>query len=224
MNISENIFKNKLPNAQKLIDYGFRSIGDDYAYTKTLSESGLELTVTVSSRLSVKTTVIDPATNEPYTLHLSDSAAGAFVGSVKNEYEQILSDIAYKCFEPDIFKEDMTKALIAYVREKYGDELEYLWDKFPDNAVWRRKDNRKWYAAVLTLSKRKLGKASDEKAEIIDLRIMPDEVEELIDNEKYFPGYHMNKKHWYTIILDGSVSYEEICGRIDKSYLLANKK
>lgn len=224
MNISENIFKNKLPNAQKLIDYGFQSIGDDYTYTKTLSESGLELTVTVSSRLSVKTTVIDPATNEPYTLHLSDSAAGTFVGSVKNEYEQILSDIADKCFEPDIFKEDTTKALIAYVREKYGDELEYLWQKFPDNAVWRRKDNRKWYAAVLTVSKRKLGKESDERLEIIDLRIMPDEIEALIDNEKYFPGYHMNKKHWYTIILDGSVPYEEICGRIDKSYLLAKKK
>ena len=28
----------------------------------------------------------------------------------------------------------------------------------------------------------------------------------------------MNKKHWYTVILDGSVPFEEICRRIDESY------
>ena len=38
-----------------------------------------------------------------------------------------------------------------------------------------------------------------------------------------FPGYHMNKKHWYTIILDNSISTSEICRRIDDSYLLAHK-
>ena len=37
------------------------------------------------------------------------------------------------------------------------------------------------------------------------------------------PGYHMNKKHWYTILLDDSVPLEEICRRIDRSYLLAVK-
>ena len=38
----------------------------------------------------------------------------------------------------------------------YCDELEFLWQKFPDNAVWRRKDNKKWYGALLTVSKEKL--------------------------------------------------------------------
>ena len=33
----------------------------------------------------------------------------------------------------------------------------------------------------------------------------------------------MNKKHWYTILLDDSVPLEEICRRIDRSYLLAVK-
>lgn len=40
-------------------------------------------------------------------------------------------------------------------------------------------------------------------------------------NEQYYPGWHMNKKHWYTIILDGSVSLEQICRKIDESYLLS---
>ena len=35
------------------------------------------------------------------------------------------------------------------------------------------------------------------------------------------PGYHMNKKHWFTIRLDGSIPPEEIFPRIDVSFSLA---
>jgi len=39
--------------------------------------------------------------------------------------------------------------------------------------------------------------------------------------EKYrsvIPGYHMNKKHWNTILLDGSVPDKEVFSWIDHSY------
>ena len=45
--------------------------------------------------------------------------------------------------------------------------------------------------------------------------------------EKYpsvIPGYHMNKKHWNTIILDGSVPDKEILSWIDHSFELVSKK
>lgn len=78
--------------------------------------------------------------------------------------------------------------------------------------------------AVLTRIAEECFEFSDEVVEIIDLRFMPEQMVELVDNERYFPGWHMNKKSWYTIILDGSVSTEEICARIDESYKLAKKK
>jgi predicted DNA-binding protein (MmcQ/YjbR family) len=38
------------------------------------------------------------------------------------------------------------------------------------------------------------------------------------------PGYHMNKKHWNTVSIDGSVPDKEICSWIDHSYdLIAGK-
>lgn len=37
------------------------------------------------------------------------------------------------------------------------------------------------------------------------------------------PGYHMNKKHWNTVILNGTIPYEEICSMIDDSYALVVK-
>jgi len=37
------------------------------------------------------------------------------------------------------------------------------------------------------------------------------------------PGYHMNKKHWHTIILDGSIPNDELLAIIDDSYDLVVK-
>ncbi len=62
------------------------------------------------------------------------------------------------------------------------------------------------------------------KNDIIDLRMRPDNAEKLIDGKVYLPGYHMNKKNWFTVVLDGSAPTEEIFRRIDDSYSLANKK
>ena len=37
------------------------------------------------------------------------------------------------------------------------------------------------------------------------------------------PGYHMNKQHWNTIVVDGSVSTQQLKEWIDHSYELVNK-
>ena len=42
--------------------------------------------------------------------------------------------------------------------------------------------------------------------------------------EAIVPGHHMNKTHWNTIILDGSVPDEELERLIDHSYSLVVKK
>ena len=223
MDSISNIFKKSKVNLSKLSAYGFLENDSKYFYCTVLPGSGFSMVVELTRDGLVKATVIDTETNEPYTLHLTDGAVGSFIAGVKKEYEQVLTDIAEKCFEPDIFQCTQTKAAIAYVRQTYGDELEFLWTKFPDNAVWRRKDTQKWYGAILTVPRRKLKLSSDEVAEIIDLRIEPEQMSATVDYKKYFPGWHMNKRNWYTIILDGSVSIEEIYCRIDKSYRLATR-
>ena len=210
-------------NFGKLTAYGFKRAGGNFIITKRLSGCGFLLTVTVNNLGQIFSEVIDDNLNEPYTLHLIDGASGGFVGQVRTDYENALKEIAEQCFDVEIFKNDCTKELIAAVKDFYGDELEFLWEKFSGNAVWRRKDNKKWYAAVLSVSKRKLGFDSDEIAEVIDLRIQPEKLEDLIDNKNYFPAYHMNKKHWFTIILDGSVPLDVIFDYLQNSYDLAKK-
>ena len=113
------------------------------------------------------------------------------------------------------------KEIVAYIKNKYRDELEFLWEKSPKNAVVRRKSSKKWYAVILTVSKRKLNLDSDEIIEVINLHNIAEEIKKLIDYKKYFPAYHMNKKHWCTICLDRTVELKEIYKLIDVSYELA---
>ena len=55
----------------------------------------------------------------------------------------------------------------------------------------------------------------------INLKCDPEKAVELREEyESVQPGYHMNKIHWNTIIVDGSVSVNKIFGWIDDSYNL----
>lgn len=221
--MKSSVFSYKSPNFNKLEDYGFKKNGEIHSYATNILNDQFEMRVSVTSDGEVKTEVIDLSTDEPYTLHLVDGACGSFVGAIRSECDRVLTEISEKCFEKDLFKGDCAHRVIEYVRERHGDELEYLWKTFPSNAVWRRKDNAKWYGILLSISKRKLGLNSDEIVTAIDLRLDPEVLPKLVDGKRYFPGYHMNKKNWFTICLDGSVSVEEICEWIDKSYILAAK-
>lgn len=42
--------------------------------------------------------------------------------------------------------------------------------------------------------------------------------------ESVLPGYHLNKKHWNTIILSGQLSWEEVQALIRHSYQLVSEK
>ena len=58
----------------------------------------------------------------------------------------------------------------------------------------------------------------------MNLKCDPDEASALRDIfPAVRPGYHMNKKHWNTVTLDGSIPVNEIRRMIDNSYVLVVK-
>ena len=178
-----------------------------------------EAAVSAAGAFSARLT--DTQTEEPYVLHLVEDVRGSFVEQVRGEYRAALREIAERCFDRRVFHADGTAELLAYALARYGDRPEYLWERFPSNAVLRRKDNRKWYAALLTVGADKLGLARREEVEIADLRMRPEELDAKVDGKKYFRGWHMNKKSWVTVVLDGSVPPAELHRLLDESYRLA---
>lgn len=216
----EEIFVHRKVNSEKLKTYGFSEQDGKYKFSSGILDGEFLLEITLDKNGKLNTTLTEKTTGEEYILYKT-KASGSFVGNVRSEIGKKLSEIAEKCFDTAIFKSGQTINLLQYTHEKYGAEPEFLWEKFSDNAVLRRQDTEKWFAVLLTVSRRKLGMDSDETVEIVDLRAQPENISALVDGKKFFPGWRMNKKHWFTIILDGSVSFEEICKRIDESYNIA---
>ena len=216
-----NFIKDKKIDFKKLEEFGFELKDNSYYYHTFLLKNQFKMSVKVSLDNSVFSEIIDAETNEPYVLHLLEIKRSGYSEKVYKEYSEVLEKIQKECFKDERFKANYTKEIIDYINNKYGDKLEFLWEKSPKNAVVRRKSTKKWYAAILTISKRKIGLNTDELVEIINLHSSQEEIEKLIDNKKYFPAYHMNKKHWCTICLDGTVELKEIYKLIDISYELA---
>ena len=217
----KDFIKDKKTDLKKLEEFGFKLINKSYYYHTSLLKNQFKMSVKISLDNSIFTEIIDTETNEPYILHLLEIKRSGYSEKVYKEYSEVLEKIKKECFEDEIFKANYTKEIVAYIKNKYGDELEFLWEKSPKNAVVRRKSSKKWYAVILTVSKRKLNLDSDEIIEVINLHNIVEEIKKLIDNKKYFPAYHMNKKYWCTICLDGTVEVKEIYKLIDISYELA---
>lgn len=216
--IIERVFKNLKPDFEKLTAYGFAKQNEAYVYATELLDGQFNLTVTVSGG-EVGAEVTDADTGEAYTLFLADSVAGGFIGSVKSAYENALFNVARNCFYKSVFNGANSQDIVNYIKEKYGDEPEFLWEKYDDNAVFRRKDNGKWYGVILKVTYDKLGLSSNDTVEILDLKIDPNTTK--ADEVKTFKGYHMNKTHWITVLLDGSFPLSEIKKMTDVSYGLA---
>ena len=119
-------------------------------------------------------------------------------------------------------REDIAK----YIKDKYKASPEYLWKRYPDYAVFRHEDNRKWFAIIMDVDGDKLGLPGTERIDIIDVKIDDLMLRDiLLQQEGFLPAYHMNKGGWITILLDGTVKADEICNMIDASFLdTASKK
>ena len=108
--------------------------------------------------------------------------------------------------------------VVYYIKENYGAMPEHLWAKFPTYAVFRHKSNNKWFALVANIKRTQLGLEGNEDVEIINLKGDAVINGSLMLTKGIYPGYHMNKQTWLSVLLDGSVSFDLICELIDMSY------
>ncbi len=107
-----------------------------------------------------------------------------------------------------------------YILNTYGSMAEYPWFKWPNYAVYRHNDNKKWFAVVMDISKRKLGIDDDTVVDVMNLKCGPLLNGTVVNKTDIFPAYHMNKENWISVILDGSVDCEKIKWLLDVSYNL----
>ena len=116
----------------------------------------------------------------------------------------------------------MRDKLIAHIQKEYGVSPERLWMRFPDYLVFRREDSRKWFALIMDIPKSRLGLRGEEIADVLNVKVAdPFFADLLIGQKGIFPGYHMGRGNWISVLLDGTVPFDEICGLLAESYALA---
>lgn len=215
-----SIFQFRKRNDEKLRAFGFRDRGRFYEWERPILENQFLFSVSIEKEGAVDYTVRDLASGELYTLVKVPKAQGPFVGQVRECCKQLLTEIAERCFDREVFRAPQTKRVVQLLEEKYGALPEYLWESHPNYAVFRHRENKKWFAVLLTVDRGKLDPALHGEVEILDLKAAAQTVSLLTETGRYYPGYHMNKNYWYTAVLDDTLSDEELLERLSESFQL----
>ena len=96
----------------------------------------------------------------------------------------------------------MTKqGFLEYCLNTYGTAPDYPFDDLLETAVLRHADNRKWYAIVMKVSRRKFGFGSDEVIDVVNLKLPTEMFGSFGATDGVYPAYHMNKLHWISVLL-----------------------
>lgn len=222
MTIEDLLKRNEL-DEEKLLEYGFQRKDKDLLYQTKILNDTFHLTINITKNKQVKMRGMDLETNYEYTLERIENQTGSFVSSLKKEIENVVTDIIGKCAKPKKFLTAQANRIAAKIEEKYQSVPEFLWQKYPGYAIFRNKENKKWYAAIMNILKEKIEKGAYE-VEIIDVKLNPEKIQTLLPKKGFYEAYHMNKKTWITILLDDTISDGEIMSYVQESYELTKKK
>ena len=114
----------------------------------------------------------------------------------------------------------MRQAIYDYIKKKYKVSPEFPWRKYDGNAVFRHTDNNKWFALVMDVQGDKVGVPEADYVDVINLKV--DDMffrDMIIQEDGIMPAYHMNKLHWITVRLDGTVPEERVFDLIGMSFM-----
>ena len=90
---------------------------------------------------------------------------------------------------------------LEYCLYTYGTSPDYPFDKDFETTVLRHGDNRKWYAIVMRVSRRKFGFDSDEVIDVVNLKLPTEMFGSFGAADGVYPAYHMKKLHWISVLL-----------------------
>jgi len=208
----EEIFKKYKPNYDKLLEYGFIYRDNKYIYSKNILEDTFKIEIVIDSSITVK--IIDLEFNEEYINYKLENNNGTFSSKIKEIYEDLLLDIRDKCFYKRDFVSDQANRISNKLYELYNTIPSFEWDSTTD-AVFR--NNNKWYGLIMNIDINKITPGTG-KVDVLNIKLEPNEIIELLNKKGFYKAYHMNKKYWISIILDNTIEDNTILELISESY------
>jgi alkylated DNA nucleotide flippase Atl1/predicted DNA-binding protein (MmcQ/YjbR family) len=169
--------------------------------------------------------VMDNMTDEEYTPLRLPNYSGAFVGSVRAAYEELLTDIADKCCTDVAFVSDQSNRIAALILDKYAVEPDFPWDEgeHEPSGVFRHGSNNKWFGLIMNIDWRHLdSSAGDERVDVINLKADENKTAFLHKIRGIYPAYHMNHRKWISVTLDDTLDDRDVMDLVDESFRLTD--
>lgn len=230
MSIESEVFNRKRADISQLEPYGFKKTKEDYVYETGLLDDQFraEISVDLQGRLTGR--LFDLDTEEEYLPVHTNLSAGGFVGRVREEYRAVLEDICSKCFTKVAFIYDQSNRIAGAIKDKWQVDPEFPWEKYEGNGIFKTAAAGRWFAGIFTVAFGKLEiedddnhhHEADEIVEIINLKIAPEDMEEMVKRPGICRGWHMNKKHWISAMLDDRLRDEQLISLVERSHDLVS--
>ena len=212
MEIESAVFAKKKCDFDRLQRFGFRpSGGGGFELRAPLSLEGYEAEVRVSAGGLVSGRVFETAFDDEYLLLRAECSRG-FACEVREAYISFLEDIAAECFESLPFVSAQANRLAHRIHAEFGDVPDFPWKDDASAGVFRVSPGGKWYALVMNIDASKLNLSASGKIDVVNVK-----AEIRGRTEGVFPAYHMNKKRWATVLLDGTLDDETVFDYVRKS-------
>ena len=218
MEIESKVFAKSKPNKEALLSYGFVEEERGLRYQEIFFDGEFKADILVLESGEVEGHVLELAMDEEEFAPLRiDSYGGGYVGSVREAYRELLKRIKKQCFVETLFLSPQTNRITAEIARRYGEKPDFPWDE--DFGVFRFPENRKWYGLVMDIPKKKLthNEADEEMVNVMNLKINGPSPEELFKRPGIFPAYHMNHQKWLSVLLNDTLSDEEVMELVNAS-------
>lgn len=213
--IEKSVFGSRKASKERLLSFGFAKQGEVYCKETTLLDFTLRLAITLPNE--VEATLLEDGYE--YDAYRYSSCRG-YALEVKDALLSYLLQVREACFEG----EEQARRIRKAIEEEYGDSPIKKWEGY-DHVVYEHSSNGKWYCLFMSVARKHLmGESGDDLVDVVNIKAKKEDIPEFIQNDGYFPAYHMSKVHWLTIALDGTLPDEEILLRIRESHALTKGK
>ncbi len=216
-----NIFRSGKIKIDSLKDAGFSTRdGKNYSWKTPVSKGDFYADFSLSTdSQSLTVRLFDSITGEKYALFDMPGSHGTFVASLREEVQNLVDSIKSSCFE----EHDLKDEYLAWLSNSFSATPDFPWPDTPDYCVFRC-SNQKWFALVMKVKYSQLGLKGEYEVWVVNIKAPVDKIPSLIDKKSIFPAWHMNKKHWITVLLTAATGFEKLCQLTEISYALVNKK
>ena len=212
------VFEKSRMNEEKLTAFGFFKEDGMYRIRIPFHDGEFTAEIEVDENGKVRGTVIETAMEEEYLPLRVASQTSAFVSTIRGEYYDLLCRIRQEAFDDQLFVSPQANRLAAQVEQQFQDSFDRPFTKEKDYVVFRVPGNAHWYGIIMRVARSKVCGGDEESLiEIINLRAEEQELEKLLCEPGIYPGWHMSKKRWISVVLDDTLSDDRIMALIHAS-------